>query len=157
MTAEMIEKSHIQRCTKVVQYGCIGVLAMLTIKQIAEQQNVSYEAIRKQVIRYELELQDHILKKGRTQYFDEYAVEFLNSKRKENPVVIIQTDKDDTIRALENENKALLIKVAELQEQLLKEKDQVKLLQQEKIELLQVKDDNNTSEQQPKKKKWLFW
>ena len=85
---------------------------MLTIKQIAEQQNVSYEAIRKQVIRYELELQDHILKKGRTQYFDEYAVEFLNSKRKENPVVIIQTDKDDTIRALENENKALLIKVA---------------------------------------------
>lgn len=131
---------------------------MLTIKDFAEQQNVSYEAVRKQVKRYSAELDGHILKQGRTQILDDYAVEFLQAKRKENPVVIINTDKDETIRQLENENKSLLIKVAELQELLLQEKDQVKLLQQEKIELLTAKEDNTTNTEQPQpKKKWWFW
>ena len=49
------------------------------------------------------------------------------------------------------ENKALLLKVAELQEALLKEKDQVKLLQNEKIELLEAKN------QKAEKKWWQFW
>jgi hypothetical protein len=41
--------------------------------------------------------------------------------------------------------------VAELQESLLKEKDEVKLLQSEKIELLEAKN------QKVEKKWWKFW
>lgn len=112
---------------------------MITIKDYAKSYGVSYEAIRKQVNRYKNELDGHILKNGRTQYLDDEAVAFLDSKRAETPVVILGNDKDEEIQRLQNENKALLLKVAQLQEDLLREKDQVKLLQTEKIELLEAK------------------
>lgn len=63
----------------------------------------------------------------------------------------MESGKDEEIQRLEMENKALLLKVAELQEALLKEKDQVKLLQNEKIELLEAKN------QKAEKKWWQFW
>lgn len=47
--------------------------------------------------------------------------------------------KDDEIKRLVDENKALLLKVASLQEQLILEKENVQLLQNEKIELFEVK------------------
>ena len=74
-------------------------------------------------------------------------MKFLDSKRQDNPIIIQQLDKDETIERLEQENKNLLIKIAELQEALIQEKDQVKQLQIEKIELLEVKT-------QEKKKWW---
>lgn len=76
---------------------------------------------------------------------------FLDSKRAESPIIIMESGKDEEIQRLEMENKALLLKVAELQEALLKEKDQVKLLQNEKIELLEAKN------QKAEKKWWQFW
>lgn len=88
---------------------------------------------------------------NRTQYLDEEAVAFLDSKRAESPIIIMESGKDEEIQRLEMENKALLLKVAELQEALLKEKDQVKLLQNEKIELLEAKN------QKAEKKWWQFW
>lgn len=120
---------------------------MQTIKEYAKNNGVSYEAIRKQIKTYEVELKEHILKNGRTQYLDDYAVEFLNKKRANSTIIIQKADKDELIKSLENENRALLLKVAELQEQLLKEKDAVKLLQEQKIQLLENKSE---------KKKW-FW
>lgn len=123
---------------------------MQTIREYAKNNGVSYEAIRKQIKTYEVELKDHIMKNGRTQYLDDYAVEFLNKKRANNTIIIAQADKDEEIKRLENENKALLLKVAELQDQLLKEKDNVKALQEEKIQLLEQK------ESKLDKKKW-WW
>lgn len=123
---------------------------MQTIREYAKNNGVSYEAIRKQIKTYELELKEHIMKNGRTQYLDDYAVEFLNKKRANNTIIVAQADKDEEIKRLENENKALLLKVAELQDQLLKEKDNVKALQEEKIQLLEQKDSKS------EKKKW-FW
>lgn len=120
---------------------------MISIKEYAKNKGVSYEAVRKQVDRYKGELKGHISKVNRTRYLDEEAVEFLDSKRTETPIVIMDHDKDEEILRLEMENKTLLLKVAELQEALLKEKDQVKLLQNEKIELLEVKKNNE-------EKKW---
>ena len=123
---------------------------MQTIKEYAKNNGVTYEAIRKQIKTYEVELKEHIMKNGRTQYLDDYAVDFLNKKRANNTIIVAQADKDEEIKRLENENKALLLKVAELQDQLLKEKDSVKALQEEKIQLLEQK------ESKPEKKKW-WW
>ena len=124
---------------------------MVSLKEYAKNKGVSYEAVRKQVNRYKDELKGHISKVNRTQYLDEEAVAFLDSKRAESPIIIMESGKDEEIHRLEMENKAVLLKVAELQEALLKEKDQVKLLQNEKIELLEAKN------QKAEKKWWQFW
>lgn len=124
---------------------------MVSLKEYAKNKGVSYETVRKQVNRYKDELKGHISKVNRTQYLDEEAVAFLDSKRAESPIIIMESGKDEEIQRLEMENKALLLKVAELQEALLKEKDQVKLLQNEKIELLEAKN------QKAEKKWWQFW
>lgn len=125
---------------------------MISIKDYAKEKGVSYEAIRQSVDRYKDELEGHIVKQGKTRYLDETAVEILNSKRAVNPVVIVNEDKDERIAALEEENKALLQRVAALQDQLLQEKERVTLLQQEKIELLQPPE-----EPEEPKKWWQFW
>ena len=124
---------------------------MVSIKEYAKNKGVSYEAVRKQVNRYKNDLAGHIEKVNRTQYLDEEAVAFLDNKRAENPIVIMDIEKDEEIQRLENENKRLLLKIAELQEALLNEKDQVKLLQNEKIELLEAKN------QKTERKWWQFW
>jgi len=110
---------------------------MTSIKDYAKQKNISYEAVRKQVRRYQKELEGHISRTNRTQYLDDEAVAFLDQKRAESPIIILESSKDEEIQRLSLENKALLLKVADLQEQLLSEKDQVKQLQQEKIALLE--------------------
>lgn len=85
---------------------------VITLRDYAKQNNISYEAVRKQVVRYADELGDHIIKDGRQQFLDEEAVAFLDAKRQKNPVAIIQMDKDDQIESLERENKDLLLKIA---------------------------------------------
>ena len=124
---------------------------MITLKEYAKNNNVSYEAIRKQVVRYKKELEGHITKIRKTQYLDDEAVKFLDSKRQENPIIIQQADQSEEIAQLKREKEALLIKIATLQEELLKEKDQVKVLQNEKIELLEAKN------QEAQSKWWQFW
>ena len=126
---------------------------MISIKDYAYQKNISYEAVRQQVKRYEKQLGEHVVKVGRTKYLDEEAVAFLDDKRKKNPVIILEQNKDDELEQLKNENKALLLKVAELQEALLNEKDKVEMLREEKIALLESK----IEDAEPKKKKWKFW
>ncbi len=115
-------------------------MALISLKDYAKQSNISYEAVRQQVNRYRDELVQHIVKDGRQQFLDEMAVEFLDSKRDKNPVVVIQQDKDDLITSLESENKGLLIKVADLQERLIQEKDERLMLAEKvaKVELLEA-------------------
>lgn len=85
---------------------------MTSMKEYARRCGVSYEAVRQQVKRYSADLEGHIHKQGRTQYLDDWAVDFLNAKRMGNPVVVAQTDLHDQLAALQDENKALLLKVA---------------------------------------------
>lgn len=118
---------------------------MLTIKEYAKNKGVTYEAIRKQLKTYEKELQNHIVKNGRTQLLDDYAIEFLDDKRASNTVIVERTSKDEEIDRLKEENKNLLIKIATLQEELLKEKDEVKQLLTEKTELLETKQTKRES------------
>ena len=61
---------------------------MLSIRDYARDSGVSYEAVRKQIKRYEGDLKGHIRIDGRTQYLDDVAVAFLNEHRSKNPLVV---------------------------------------------------------------------
>lgn len=75
---------------------------VITLNDYAKQHNISYEAVRQQVVRYASELEGHLIKDGRQQFLDEEAVAFLDAKRQKNPVVIIQQNKDEEIEELKN-------------------------------------------------------
>lgn len=85
---------------------------VISLKDYAKNNNVTYEAVRQQVVRYKTELESHIIVDGRQQFLDEEAVAFLDAKRQKNPVVIVQQDKDELIEALRNEKETLLTKIA---------------------------------------------
>ncbi len=116
---------------------------VITLRDYAKQNNISYEAVRKQVVRYADELGDHIIKDGRQQFLDDEAVAFLDAKRQKNPVAIIQMDKDEQIEALRNEKEALLIKLASVQDELLQEKNKVQaLIDEQKGQIALLEADN---------------
>ena len=112
---------------------------MISIREYAKSKNVSYEAIRKQINRYKNELEGHISKVGRTQFLDDEAISFLDGKRAENPIIIMEAEKDEELAMLRDENKKLLLKLTEVQEALLKAKDQSLLAEQQKL-LLEDKE-----------------
>jgi chromosome segregation ATPase len=87
-------------------------MALTTLKDYAENNGITYEAIRQQVARYREELGDHIVKDGRQQFLDDYAVAFLDDRRAKNPVVVYNASKDEEIERLKAENAQLLRKVA---------------------------------------------
>ena len=94
-------------------------MKMLSIKDFAEDQHVSYEAIRKQVSKYSDELQGHIVKKNRTQYLDEWAVEFLTERRRESPVVVMNMEQSEQIEELKAQVEILKTKLLQSQEQII--------------------------------------
>lgn len=106
-------------------------MELMTIKQYAQSQHISYEAVRKQVASYKQDLQDHIIRKGRTQYLDEYAVEYLTKRRRESPVIVLEQSKDETIADLKEQIDALRVQLMTAQNELLKEKDRIIQLQEE--------------------------
>ncbi len=141
---------------------------MITIRDYAKENNVSYEAIRKQIKRYEDELNGHIFKQNRTQFLDDIAVAILDQHRRENPVIIVNQDTDYRLKQLEDENKNLLIKVAQqadkisqLNEDLKNKIEQMTSLMlenKEKASLLEQKKDqaeeiNQLKEQMDQEKK----
>lgn len=107
----------------------------ITIKDYAHKCGVSYEAIRKQVGRYSDELEGHIVKHGRTLVLDEWAEDFLGAKRQGNPVVVAQADLQQQLRQLQDENKALLIKVADQADKLAGAYKQLADMQQQALQL----------------------
>ena len=110
---------------------------MITIQELAREQNVTYEAIRKSVARYKDELEGHTIKKNRKIYLDDEGADFLRSKRRESPLVIIDQNEKDELRAAREEAdmlRAALLesqqKVIQLQERLLSARDaEVKALE----------------------------
>ena len=106
-------------------------MELVTLKQYAEEHKISYEAVRKQVIRYAEELSDHIIKQDRTQYLDPWAVEFLTNRRRESPIVLMNMDQSVENKRLKEEVESLRVKLMTAQNELLKEKDRIIELQDE--------------------------
>ena len=85
---------------------------MISLKDYAKKNHITYEAVRAQVKRYREELDDHIIQDGRTQYLDEIAVAFLDERRQKNPVVVYQQSKDEAIEAMRLELEGAYKKIA---------------------------------------------
>lgn len=100
---------------------------VITLRDYAKQNNISYEAVRKQVVRYTAELEGHLIKEGRQQFLDEEAVAFLDAKRQKNPVAIIQQSKDETIEALQEQIVLLQAKVTEQAEKLATQAEELRV------------------------------
>lgn len=96
----------------------------MTIRQLAEDQHVTYEAIRRQLVIYRKELEGHIFHKNNMKLLDEYAVTFLRQRRRQSPVVAYNQDRETTIDALKNELLRSQNMVTQLQQQLDALKDQ---------------------------------
>lgn len=119
------------------------IMNVITLRDYAKQNNISYEAVRKQVVRYQDELAGHLIRDGRQQFLDDEAVAFLDARRQKNPVAIIQIEKDEKIDQLEHENKILLQELATVQKALLNEKDKIDLLLSEKNAQLALLEADN--------------
>lgn len=136
---------------------------MITIREYARKNNVSYEAIRKQIKRYESELKEHIIKQNRTQFLDEVAVEILDRHRGENPIVIVNQDTSSKLQLLEEENKNLLVKVAAQADKISRLSEELKnktekmtsLLLEDKEKTLLLEQKKNQEEELERLKKEL--
>ncbi len=118
---------------------------MVSFKDYAKNNGVSYEAVRQQVARYRDEIGDHIVKKGKTQYLDEEAVSFLDNKRKENPIILLERNKDEEIERLTEENKALLVQLTSVQNRLIESLPQIAQAEQS-IRLFEAKEAMNEAQ-----------
>lgn len=112
-------------------------MEVYTLKDIAEELGVTYEAVRQQVIRYSDDLKGHITKQGKKQFVDEWGLDFLKTKRREYHV-IVEEDKE-TVNALKAEIEALKASLLQAQNELLASKDRVIALQEEVREGLEAK------------------
>ena len=112
---------------------------MITIRDYARQHGVSYEAVRKQVVQYRKELNDHIIMQGRKQYLDDEAVRILDDHRKKSAVSVVVEDRSVRIQELEEENKHLMAEIARLQAEGNACRDQIIQLLTEKQSYLEDK------------------
>lgn len=120
-------------------------MEIISLKDYAKQKNISYEAVRQQIVRYASDLEGHIIKDGRQQFLDNEAVAFLDAKRKKNPVAIYQLEKDDEIERLENENKDLLLKLSAVQDQLIKSQEEYRQLSDKAAKVALLEADNEAA------------
>lgn len=114
---------------------------LTTIKEYAELKNISYEAVRKQIKRYSDDLEGHITRQNGTQYLDDWAVDFLSEKRRQSPIVVINEDQGEEIKALQQEVESLRNRLEQMKADnlALKEKDistQYELIEAKKRMLL---------------------
>lgn len=134
----------------------------MSVKEYAVQRGKSAQSVYKQMKSKEnaerLDGHIHVFRVNNkdVKYLDEEAVKVLDEASQNSVQVILQTDDKERIAQLEEDKQALLIQIAEIQNELIQtqkalnaEKDNVKLLQAEKIELLETKLDP--------KPWWKFW
>ena len=115
---------------------------MVSIQEYADKQKVSYEAVRKQLKRYAKELQGHINVQNRKQYLDEFAENFLNEKRKQSPIVVVETAKKEEFEAAKAQIESMKQTIMDLQNQLNASKDKIMALQEEKLTLIEERGKN---------------
>lgn len=121
---------------------------MKTIKEYAESKNISCEAVRKKVRFYRSELGEHVYKKGRAQYLDNTAMQFLDEHSVEKPVVVYNAQKDEEIQQLQEENKQLHQQLITVQQDFLQEKDRTRLLEMERMQIESAKEQEKTAREQ---------
>ena len=126
----------------------------LTVKQYAEQRGKTSQAVYKQLrgIENSKALEGHVFRERinnrMTTVLDAEAVRILDEASKQSVQVVEQTNDREKIEALEQENKMLLLKIAELQDKLIEKQDDIQRLQTEKMELLESRQKSEEVEPQ---------
>lgn len=82
-------------------------MELITLKQYAEEKQISYEAVRRLVNKYRKQLGVHIVRDNGTQFLDSDAVLFLNDKRRQAKMVVVHEDNTSRITDLEREVESL--------------------------------------------------
>ena len=119
---------------------------MLTVKEFAVLRGRSVQSVYKQMKRkYNKEaLEGHTFYKKvnnkPTLFLDEEAVRVLDEASRQAPSIVLKEENKDEIKRLEAENKAMLLKVTELQEALIKSGAEVRQLAAEKAAMLEDKN-----------------
>lgn len=117
----------------------------ITIKDFAEAEGVSYEAIRQSVMRYKDEMQGHVFQRNRVTYLDETAVEYLKKRRRVSPVVIHREDRQAEDRAIREQLESLRSRYELSQEKLVAALEHSQELQEQ---VRQIEEKSLTTEKQ---------
>lgn len=104
---------------------------LMTLKQFAEDQGISYEAVRRAVKRHGDKLTGHIIENDGIRYLDEEAVKILKERRRESPIVVQTMDQGEEIRELTAQIESLRAQLMQAQNELLSSKDRIIALQDE--------------------------
>lgn len=110
----------------------------ITLKEYAQNKGVTYEAIRRQVAKYESELRGHIVIRDRTKYLDEYAQDFLSKRRRLSPVVVKVEDSTEATENLEKTVEALRAQLMGAQNELLSAQKRIIELQDERSSMIET-------------------
>ena len=104
---------------------------LMTLKQFADDQGISYEAVRRAVKRHGDKLTGHIIENDGIRYLDEEAVKILKERRRESPIVVQTIDQGEEIRELTAQIESLRAQLMQAQNELLNSKDRIIALQDE--------------------------
>lgn len=88
-----------------------------SIKDYAESRGVTYQSIYQMIQRHNDQLQEHLIKIGRTTYLDDYAIKYLDEKRNKQGIIIQNIENKEEITKLEKEKEELQDKITSLLEQ----------------------------------------
>ena len=135
-------------------------LELITVKEYAENRGKSVQSVYQQMKRKDnsQKLEGHIVKKRvgnkETKFLDTVAVEILDEASRQAPQVIMETMDKERIEELEAENKLLVQKIVELQDQLIKKTEKIELLQEANILLLEQKQERMQEQEEVKTGFW---
>ena len=104
---------------------------MLSIAEYVKQRGVSQTAVRRQLQRYQEELEGHTPKVNRRTMLDDYAVEFLDAHRMPREVIIEQASDE-----VQKEIADLKGRLDLMKEQVIRLQEQIIALQGERTDLL---------------------
>ena len=107
---------------------------------------ISYEAARQQVNRHKDALEGHIMREGRTQYLDDIAVGILDETRTKQPIIMQEVNDRQELEDLRAQNATLLLKITELQDQLLSERAKVVQHKKKMMGMLDSSDEDTNQE-----------
>lgn len=108
---------------------------LISIKDYASSKGVSYEAVRKQIGRYSADLEGHISRTGKTQMLDEYAVQFLDSKRNNNAVAQYNIQRNSELEEAQATIESLTAQLEVAKKKVLDQAEEIKEATQHQLRL----------------------
>lgn len=94
-------------------------MTYMSIAELAKDCNVSYEAIRRSVAKFQTELQGHIITQDGKMLLDEEAVSFIREKRRTSPIVVRIEEKTADAEEYQKELEDMKKRLIAIQEKLI--------------------------------------